>query len=62
MAREACPVNDEQKRAADLLMRRREVELAMEDPAVGQAGVEILQAEADHLSVEYQRLVEANDA
>jgi hypothetical protein len=29
----------------------------MEDPAVGQAGVEVLQAEADRLQEEYERLV-----
>lgn len=50
-------MDEELKRAADLLAQWREVELAMEDPAVGEQGVQILQTEADHLRDEYQRLV-----
>ena len=51
-------MDDEHKRAADVLVKWREVERAMEDPAVGQAGLEALQAEAARLRDEYQRLVE----
>jgi hypothetical protein len=47
----------DQKRAADVLVRWREVERAMEDPAIGQAAMEALQDEADRLRDEYQRLV-----
>jgi hypothetical protein len=47
----------EQKRQADVLVRWREVERAMEDPAVGQAAMELLQGEADRLRDEYDRLI-----
>lgn len=50
-------MDEELRRAADLLARRREVELAMEDPAVGEQGVQILQSEADRLRDEYEHLV-----
>jgi hypothetical protein len=50
-------MDPEQKRQADVLVQWREVERAMEDPAVGQAGVEVLQAEADRLQEEYEQLV-----
>jgi hypothetical protein len=50
-------MNPEQRRQADVLVQWREVERAMEDPAVGQAGVEVLQAEADRLREEYEQLV-----
>jgi hypothetical protein len=50
-------MDEDLKRAADLLSQRREVELAMEDPAVGEQGVQILQTEADYLRDEYQRLI-----
>jgi hypothetical protein len=46
-----------QKRAADILVQWREVERAMEDPAVGEEAVAILRAEADHLRDEYQQLL-----
>lgn len=49
----------EQQRAADILIQWREVERAMEDPAVGQAGLEALRAEAGRLRDEYQLLVDA---
>lgn len=51
----------EQQRAADLLIQWREVERAMEDPAVGQAALEALRAEASRLRDEYQRLLDAQD-
>jgi hypothetical protein len=47
------------KRAADVLVQWREVERAMEDPAIGQAAMEALQEEADRLRDEYQQLVRA---
>jgi hypothetical protein len=52
-------MDDEHRRAADVLLQWREVERAMEDPAVGQAGLEGLQAEAARLRDEYQRLVDS---
>ena len=54
-------MDEELKRAADLLARRRDVELAMEDPAVGVEGVQILQTEADRLRDEYERLVRSDE-
>ena len=51
----------EQQRAADLLIQWREVERAMEDPAVGQAALDALRAEASRLRDEYQRLLDAQD-
>ena len=55
-------MDDEHKRAADVLVQWREVERAMGDPAVGQVGLEALQAEAARLRDEDQRLTgEASD-
>jgi hypothetical protein len=54
-------MDEDLKRAADLLARRRDVELAMEDPAVGEQGVLILQTEADRLRDEYEQLVRPED-
>ena len=51
-------MDEGQKRAADILVQWREVERAMEDPAVGEEGLKLLRAEAEHLRDEYQRLVE----
>lgn len=48
----------DQQRAADVLVQRREVKRAMDDPAVGQARLDVLQAEAVRLRLEYQRLVD----
>jgi hypothetical protein len=50
-------MDEGQKRAADVLVQWREVERAMEDPAVGEEGLKMLQAEAERLRDEYQRLV-----
>ena len=47
----------DQQRAADLLIQWREVERAMEDPAVGEAALEALRADADRLRDEYQQLM-----
>lgn len=49
----------DQQRAADLLIQWREVERAMEDPAVGEAALEALRADADRLRDEYQQLMNA---
>jgi hypothetical protein len=51
-------MDSDQKRAADILMQWRQVELSMEDPAVGQEALAILRAEADQLRDAYQRLIE----
>ena len=50
-------MDDGQKRAADILVQWREVELAMEDPAVGEEALKLLRANAEHLRDEYQRLL-----
>jgi hypothetical protein len=51
-------MDDGLKRAADILVRWREVERGMEDPAVGTEALELLQADAATLRDEYQRLVQ----
>jgi hypothetical protein len=55
-------MDDGQKRAADILVQWREVERAMEDPAVGEEGIKILQAEAEQLRDEYERLLESEQS
>ena len=50
-------MDTDQKRAADILIQWREVERAMEDPAVGVEAVAILRAEAEQLRDEYQQLL-----
>jgi hypothetical protein len=46
-----------QKRAADILIQWRELERAMEDPAVGEEAIKIMRAEADQLRDQYERLL-----
>jgi hypothetical protein len=55
-------MDDGQKRAAAILVHWREVERAMEDPAVGDEGLKILQDEADHLRDEYQMLLRSEQS
>jgi hypothetical protein len=52
-------MSPDQKRAADVLVQWREVERAMEDPAVGEVALEALRADAAELQTEYERLVAA---
>lgn len=55
-------MDDGQKRAADILVQWREVERAMGDPAVGEEGLKILQAEAEHLRDEYELLLKSEQS
>ena len=50
-------MDEGQKRVADILVQWREIERAMEDPAVGEEALKIMQAQADRLRDDYQRLV-----